>query len=339
MASIHGAGGLWIWFGPDRFRKRQRLQEDLAALAVHPLDYHEHAGSELAVPALALLVRQQPAASAVRLIVIEEAHRLASPCVAWLGEHAECFRDHARLVLLTDLPVESCRALAPLMARAQAERFDWLSAADAAKWIAGYASAAGRRMAPEAVAALIQAHGSDLAAHRGVVDQIVAWAGARTELTRQDAQQFLRPGIGGLERAALASGSSTGGQEGRKAFALSDAIARRDLAAALRAVGEQVAAGKDVLELLGLVVWQLQRWLGVGWLVREGLSAERIAAAMKLQVWQAERVVAQVRSRPLALVQAWLERCWELDTMIKSGRTVPRLALERLVVEMCVETT
>lgn len=120
-----------------------------------------------------------------------------------------------------------------------------------------------------------------------------------------------------------------------KPFALTDALGTRDAAGALSALHEQLLAGKEPLELLGLVAWQLNRWVLVKRLNALGHGTERIAASTGLKPWQVERAQTEVARRPLEAIQRMLERCWQLDVDAKSGRTIPELAVEQLVVEVC----
>ena len=95
-------------------------------------------------------------------------------------------------------------------------------------------------------------------------------------------------------------------------------------------------AGKEPLELLGLVAWQLNRWVLVKRLGGLGYGTERIATVTGFKPWQVERAQAEVARRSLDALQRMLERCWQLDVDAKSGRTVPELAVEQLVLELCV---
>ena len=121
-----------------------------------------------------------------------------------------------------------------------------------------------------------------------------------------------------------------------KPFALMDALGVRDLPEALRAVRDQLNGGKEPLELLGLVAWQLQRWILVRRLSESGLATPRIAALAGMQAWQVERVRSEISGRPLVWLDQMLTRCWQLDVDAKSGRTLPLLAIEQLVFELAV---
>ena len=121
-------------------------------------------------------------------------------------------------------------------------------------------------------------------------------------------------------------------------FALTDALGTGDVAGALSAAYDQLLAGKEPLELLGLVAWQLQRWVLVKRLQRAGYNAERIALVTGLRPWQVQRVQSEVVDRSLESLQQLLTRCWQLDVDAKSGRAPAQLAIEQLVIETCLRS-
>ena len=121
-----------------------------------------------------------------------------------------------------------------------------------------------------------------------------------------------------------------------KPFALTDALGNRDAAGALAAVHEQLLGGKEPLELVGLMAWQVNRWVLVKRLSHDGLGAERIAALLGMKPWQVQRLQAETAARSLGALQGLLHRCWQLDVDAKSGRAMPELAVEQLVLEACV---
>ena len=120
-----------------------------------------------------------------------------------------------------------------------------------------------------------------------------------------------------------------------KPFALIDALGRCDVAAALSAVHDQLMNGKEPLELLGLVAWQLQRWVTVRRLMDAGHTTAHIADVAGLRPWQAQRLQTEVEARPLEVLDALLQRCWQLDSDAKRSAVMPRLAVEQLVLEIC----
>jgi DNA polymerase III delta subunit len=245
-------GGVYLFLGPDRPRKLQRIHELERTLGIQPLDRHQVDAATTTSAQLLALSRQQPAASPVRFIVVDQAHRLDNACVDALRQQAPVIAKSACLVLLVELELSLRHALAQPSEAITTERFP------------------GRSTPPV------------------------------------------------------------------KPFALTDALGTGDVARALAAVHDQLLAGKEPLELLGLVAWQLHRWVMIRRLLNAGYSAERMAVVTGLRSWQVQRLHSEVAHRSLGSLQQVLEQCWQLDVDAKSGRIIPELAIEQLVVEACV---
>jgi hypothetical protein len=120
-----------------------------------------------------------------------------------------------------------------------------------------------------------------------------------------------------------------------KPFALVDALGRGDVTGALAAVHDQLVSGREPLDILGLVGWQLQRWVAVRRLLDAGEPIERLAALTGLRPWQAQRAQSEVAGRSLASLQDLLARCWQFDVQAKRGLAMPALVVEQLVMEVC----
>ncbi len=120
-----------------------------------------------------------------------------------------------------------------------------------------------------------------------------------------------------------------------KPFAMTDALGRGDLADALAALHDQLTSGKEPLELLGFVAWQLQRWLVVKRLQQAGGTTDTIGTTLGVRPWQAQRLAAEVAGYSLETLQELLRRCWQVDTDAKRGRVMPEWAVEQLVIGVC----
>ena len=317
---LHGntEGSLYIFLGPDRTRKRERIAILAQELGVDVLDQEQIRGPLLAQPALAAAMRQQPVASPVRLLIVEDAERLPAPCVSMLDDAG--WREQAACVVLdAEGPLQAGHPLAVLKDAAVVETFAWLSVPETQRWITGYAARCRKQVAPDVSPLLIQACGADTVALGAVLDQLINWVGSRPQITAADVRVFLTP------------------PPPVNSFALVNAIAQRDAAAAVQACHDQFAAGKDPLELLGLVVWQVQRWWQVAHLLRAGYSEQRIEAVTGIKAWQVGRLRGEIAGRSVEELSRWLRRCWELDVAGKQGRVpVLRVAVETLVVQLCL---
>lgn len=251
------SGGLYLFTGPDRPRKFQRIQALERSLGIQPFDRHHLDAAAVSSSDLVALARQQPAASPVRLIVVDQAQRLDGPGVDALLQHAAVIAKSACLVLLVEVE-------------------------------------------------LTQRHPLARAVPRGM-------AGSRLAIENFPERQ---------------SASA-------KPFALTDALGHQDLAGALTAVQDQLVAGKEPLELLGLVAWQVNRWVMIKRLRDAGYGTEQMVSATGLRPWQVERLQTEVARRSLESLERALTRCWQFDVDAKRGRAIPDLAVEQLVVELC----
>lgn len=244
-----------ILSGSDRLRKLERVRELAHRLAVGPLDWHTLDAAACAPGPLNALIRERPLAGAMKLIVIDDAHRLDRACIAMLDALRASFPETTSVFLLIETLLDERHPLAALAAQGAVEHY---------------------RAAPQEAV------------------------------------------------------SSRGG------FALLNAIARRNAPAALQELDTQLAEGREGLEILGSLVWQLSRWVTVAQWRTAGVASEEVAASMKLQAWQLDRTIGELRGRTVGELRAGLERCWELDVAAKSGRVASlRMALEQLVLTLC----
>lgn len=250
-------GGCTLFLGDDRPTKFRRIQALERDLGIHPFDRHQLDAGEITTPQLLALCRQRPAASSVRLVVVDQAQRLDRACVGALQQHAGVIAESARLILLVEAALGARHPLA--------------------EWGTG---------------------------QPGGPISIERFPGRNLEAV--------------------------------KPFAFTEALNVRDVAGALGAMHDQLMAGRDPLELLGLVAWQLQRWVIVKRLRDTGAPEDRIVAVTGLKPWQVARLQSTIAGRSLAWLQGMVRRCGELDAAVKSGRVVPRLAIEQFVVELCL---
>lgn len=137
-------------------------------------------------------------------------------------------------------------------------------------------------------------------------------------------------------RATVERFDAAGPSGAPKPFALVEAIARRDTGSALEAMHRQLREGKEEVELVGLLVWQLNRWLSLRRGVEAGWSGARLAELAGVKDWQLERAVQESAAWPAERLAHLLQECWNVDVGIKTGKLVPRVALEALLVQVCL---
>ncbi len=178
------------------------------------------------------------------------------------------------------------------------------------------------RLAPEAADLLAGSFSGDLG---GIANAI-----AKAALGHQ-AGALLKPG----DFATGASGRAP------ELFAISEAIGRADLLAALGMLERAMAVGRDALEILGVeIVPTLRRMMLATALLRSGKSVSGLAAALGMapgSQMAARAVDGARRFGPDRLRRAYQAAC-DLDASIKAGLTSEtREALARLLIDLAAE--
>ena len=311
---------VYLLIGPDRPRKLKRVADLAASLQVSPFDRHDLAAADCPLARLASLAREYPLAGSHRLIVVNEAHRLTSEGWAIVAQTARDPQSVSCVVLLYDdeLPQEHpARSLGPAAA---IEDYPFLSHTELASWLRKTLEARRRNASASAIEELLRRFGSDGVALRLALEQLLSWVGERSQIELEDVR-------------AVCVGVRPSASE--EPFAFANALARRDAATALGVVNERLADGEHELELLGSLAWQLGRWLAAARARQEGLTGQHAAAALGMSVWQAQRVLQDVRGRSVDELARALQDCWQLDVDAKSGRAPARLGLERMIVALC----
>ena len=80
----------------------------------------------------------------------------------------------------------------------------------------------------------------------------------------------------------------------------------------------------------------MHRWLSGQRGLEAGWSGERLAELAGIKSWQLARTVEEAARWPVEQLSQLLQECWNVDVGIKTGKLVPRVALEALLVQMCV---
>ena len=121
------------------------------------------------------------------------------------------------------------------------------------------------------------------------------------------------------------------------AFAMTDALARRNVAQALTRLEELFVSKEPPLKIIGLLAYNVRRWWQVRQVMdRRGSEAEMLAAlgARTENPGMAKRTISQSRSfRDSALKQALLTLA-DANVAIRSGSD-PKPYLERVIIELC----
>ena len=183
------------------------------------------------------------------------------------------------------------------------------------EWVARRARSQGHRIAPEAARTLVESLGDDLRMLAGEIDKLGTYVGAGAEIRLEDVEA-LTP----VSRQA-------------RVFDLTDALARRDTATALRLLHELLANGESPLGIVALTAFQTRALMQVKLLTERGMGAYQIASTAGLAPFVVEKSAPLARHFSFAQLEAAHRSLLEIDIALKRSRMTPELALDLLVLE------
>lgn len=190
------------------------------------------------------------------------------------------------------------------------------------RWVGARVAAAGKAIAPQAVEALVMLAGGNLRELASEIDKLVAYVGARRTIAPADVHEV-------TSHVAAAT-----------VFDLMDAVGLRQTERALRLL-QRVLEGESPVRVLFMLSDQIRMLLRTKALddrprPTRRPSRDEIRQALGTRAFLYDRYRAQVAAFGRLDIGRVLGLLLEADAEIKTGAKPPRLALETLVVGLCV---
>ncbi len=185
------------------------------------------------------------------------------------------------------------------------------AAGDLRKVIRAAAQQRGKKIRNDAVEALIEFVGADQAAILNYVEQLSLYADERDTITADDVGALVAP------------------TAGPAAFALTNAIAAGDAAAALRQLNKMISTRGDEFRALGAVHWHLRNAYSAARRLQNGRPSDvSMPAAPKRDFMK------MLNRRSVSDFRRDLRRLAATDLAMKSGRD-PVAAMRELIINLC----
>jgi DNA polymerase-3 subunit delta len=169
----------------------------------------------------------------------------------------------------------------------------------AAGWIALLARERGHEIKPAAVERLLERTGFDLGRIDGEIEKLSLHVGAGAAID-----------VGHVESMVAA-------MRAHAIEELTDRLAHRDAAGALRTLRGLVAAGEPPLRIVAFLASNMRRALHVSELLAAGLREEEVAGRLGMPTWLVSR---QARRGAPAALEAGIAALADLDVALKSSR-------------------
>ena len=183
-------------------------------------------------------------------------------------------------------------------------------------WLQARARDVGVKITRGALEILVEYVGQDLGLLSAELEKLSLYAGGK-EIRPEDVQ-------------AMSVATSV-----EDAFRLADAIAARDAGRGLAVVTNLLDAGEPIPRVMGLIGWQVGRMRSAGRMMDLGLAAGEIANRLRLYGPSVERVLGAARAMGAHRLGRASHLVIQADYAMKTGELPDRLALEKLVAELC----
>jgi DNA polymerase III subunit delta len=182
-------------------------------------------------------------------------------------------------------------------------------------WIGREAARHGLRLTPQQVEECSLAAGGDLGAAAAGLERLSIYKGGEGSVTDREVRDLI--GVG---------------REG-SVFTLAELAAARKTGEALALLNHLLDEGDHPLRIFSLFAGSVRKlWLGVEtW---ERTKDSRAAAEAAGVRYYREQFLRQVKSLSTAEIPFWYRRLVETDRALKGGEKDPRLALERLLIDL-----
>lgn len=167
-----------------------------------------------------------------------------------------------------------------------------------------------------AIYKLIEYIGCDMSAVSNEINKLVSYTLDKGTVTAADVEDLC---VGKVEG---------------KIFDMVDAIAGRQQQKAIKIYYELLENREPAMRILYLITRQCDMMLKTKLGKKEGLTDSRLAAAIGVPQWSVKKYVNQVRIYEEPMLSTMLERCHNLDYMIKTGQVNDRLGVEMLIIEL-----
>lgn len=184
-------------------------------------------------------------------------------------------------------------------------------------WISKRVRDAGKKISVEAINLIKENLPNDLNILCSGVDNLILYAGKRPEITKNDVEKVIYV-------APL-----------KTSFDLLEAIEKKDVKAALSIFASiQKYKKRETEFLLGLLSWQFRMLLRVKELlkIRSKPEIQRELNLYSSKFDQMTRYAARFKVREIA---RFLNEILKADSDIKTGESLPKFTLEKLIVKMC----
>jgi len=248
---------------------------------------------------------------------VRDVDKMSADDQALLAQYALDPAETTVLVLVATTINRSSRLAKAVEALSGVSEYEAPRAREYPAWVVKHFAARGRELDREAAELLVRAVGKDLRRLDTEAEKIIAYAGERRQIGREDVE------------AVVAQTATT------SIFEYLDALGARQAAAALRLLDELIEDGQSLFAIQGMTLRHLRTLISVRSLLDRGLSTREMMKTVRGAEWQVRNYVRQAQCYEEGELTGALRAAAELETRLKTGAGDPRVLFERWVIETC----
>ena len=186
-----------------------------------------------------------------------------------------------------------------------------------AQWLEREAKQLGKKLGPGAARNLIEAVGQNLLELYQELEKLALYTGTADTITAAHVTD-------------LSSHSRT-----HTIFELVEALGQNQPAKAFKVLGRLLELGEPPAKILVMLARQIRLLMGTREGLKKNLTAAELAKELKVPKWTVEKLQRQATGFRLAQLKGQLIRLHEADQQMKTGTTVHRLLLEKVILDLC----
>ena len=184
-------------------------------------------------------------------------------------------------------------------------------------WVMSLFKSMDRQLPRDAAEVLVRAVGKDLRRLQSEADKVVAYAGDRQSLTREDVEAVVAETVA------------------PSIFEFLDAMGSRDCATALRLLAGLIAAGESLNGVHAMAVRHIRSLMSASALRDRGATEKLVASELHMAPWQTRNLVRQAAGFSDEELVAALAAAAEAEARMKTSQGDPRLVFERWLIATC----
>ena len=184
-------------------------------------------------------------------------------------------------------------------------------------WVRAEAARRAVRIAPAAVAALLEEVGNNLFALDAEIDKLSTYAGDKKEIQAQDVSRL------------------TGSVKSWAVWALTDALGKRDAGESLRILPSLLEEDPRGVQTVGVLNWHFSRLAEGKYILDSGGTQNDLMSRLRLKPYSAQVVQEQAKLLSMDDLARLLRMLLDVDIALKSSGLDPRMLLERFLVGAC----